>query len=913
MTAITAGGPARHRTLRAAFRLVRCVPYVREVFTVLAGSLCRRWIRAVGAAARGVRAPVEVGLLWVTVTPFWLGLTVRIAGRSTDLALLSTTNCGIWGKSEVSMGRGRSSVALPGAQFSVGVTSFVGRRREIGVVKRLLTTSRMVTLTGAGGVGKTRLALRVAAEVRRAFPDGVWLVELARLRDPDLLASTVITTLGPRDGVAGLSPVDCLATYLADKHVLLVLDNCEHLSAACAHLVARLLGAAPQVRVLATSREPLHIAAERVWPVPPLSVPGEGEDLGDHRYEALTLFADRASAVLPSFTLNRENEAAVAEVCRRLDGLPLAIELAAVWLRVLSPDQILSRMRDRSLCLRAGDRTGPERHQTLGTAADWSFSLCSPLEQTLWARASVFAGEFDLDTAEAVCAGDGLDAGDVLTGIDGLLGKSVLIRVASGSTARYRMLETIRQYGAFRLAASGEEQQVRRRHQAAMLALAARVEQEWCGPHQLRWYGYLRERHADLRAALRFSLTEPAQVQEAFQLLTVPWDYWAWYGLCGEGRRWLDQAVALEEAVTPATVRALWVCGRLAVMQGDMDAARSLLARCDALAGQAADVEALAHMAVIRGLIAFFEGDHSTARLHLEKAVEEFEQLSATASGACILALYELALVTCVLGDDEGAIEMIERSRALSEKRGTDAYRFVALAVLGFLWFKRGDLPGAAAIIKESLRIQRSAGEMQAMTQCLEVMAWITAAQDRHSHAAELLGAADMLWQQLGASTFDLAPYADFRQQAHARLGKALGDKAFQAAWQRGRRLSVEEAIACALEGAVPPSAASKTGEVLTRRQREVADLIADGCSNREIAAKLVISLRTAEGHVEKILVRLGFTSRAQIAAWAATQRAVELSRQRTGVRQLGRRGEGYRREALAVRRRGGRPAAALQ
>ncbi|MER6800112.1 ATP-binding protein, partial [Amycolatopsis mediterranei] len=338
------------------------------------------------------------------------------------------------------------------------LTSFVGRRHELGEAKRLLATARLVTLTGAGGVGKTRLALRVAADVRRAFPDGVWLVELADVGDPHLVPNTVATAFGLRvtsDQAAGL------AEYLEDKQLLLVLDNCEHVADECATLVAKLLAVSAGLRVLATSRHTLHVEGEHLLHVEPLPVPGD-EDAGGGPVEAVTLFADRAAAVSPGFELTPDNRATVSRICRRLEGIPLAIELAAVRVRVLAVDQVLERLDDRLGLLTSRPAAVQPRRRTLEAAIDWSFELCTPAEQRLWAQASVFPGGFDLDAAEGVCV-PAADGGSALDVVAGLVDKSVLSRQNGtfGRHAWYRMLETVREYGGARLAAGGDEAGVR--------------------------------------------------------------------------------------------------------------------------------------------------------------------------------------------------------------------------------------------------------------------------------------------------------------------------------------------------------------------------------------------------------------------------------------------------------------------
>ncbi len=338
------------------------------------------------------------------------------------------------------------------------LTSFVGRRRELSETRRLLASGRMLTLTGVGGVGKTRLALRMAAEVRRTFPDGVWFVELAALQDPQLVPHTVANTLELRQVSADAS--SDLADYLETKSLLVVLDNCEHLTDACAVLASKLLAAAPDLRILATSRHVLGVEGEQILSVPPLSTPDAEAEVaaGDPtRYESVSLFLDRAASVAPGFAISEANRAAVVELCRRLDGIPLAIELAAVWLRILSPAQILERLEDRFRLLASGRPAAPARQQTLDATVGWSFDLCSPAEQVMWARLSVFSGGFDLEAAEEVCAGDGISRDDVLNLVASLVNKSIVLRhqATEHHTAWYQMLESIRQYGAGRITDAG--------------------------------------------------------------------------------------------------------------------------------------------------------------------------------------------------------------------------------------------------------------------------------------------------------------------------------------------------------------------------------------------------------------------------------------------------------------------------
>ncbi len=378
------------------------------------------------------------------------------------------------------------------------VTSFVGRRHDIAAVRRLLSAARLVTLTGIGGVGKTRLAVRVARDAQRAFPDGVHLVELASVKDAPMLPHVVIDALDLREQSAR-GPMTVLGDYLSRRRMLIVLDNCEHLVDAAADLTNGMLRVAPDVRVLATSRQSLGIAGEHVYPVPPLPVGALDEPVPPGtaaQYPSVTLFVERAAAVIPGFSLTAENETAVVRLCQRLEGIPLAIELAAVQLRVLSVDELAGRLDDRFRLLRAGGRNLPERHRTLKAVVDWSHDLCTSAERTLWARASMFAGGFGVDALEAVCSDDTLSEDDVLETVAGLLDKSIFLREERGKQVRFRMVETLRSYGQARLAESEDEAALRRRHRDWYLRQLETAGEEWAGPRQEEWASWLMAEHA---------------------------------------------------------------------------------------------------------------------------------------------------------------------------------------------------------------------------------------------------------------------------------------------------------------------------------------------------------------------------------------------------------------------------------
>ena len=419
------------------------------------------------------------------------------------------------------------------------LTGFVGRRRELAGVREALARARLVTLTGPGGTGKTRLAVRAAAEMRRGFRDGVRVVELAALRDPALLAAEVARSLGLLDQSSRWG-VATLAERLAARQILLVVDNCEHLRDACAVLVGALLRACPELRILATSREVLGVTGEVTFPVPPMPVPAEGALPGAQSllgYEAVRLFAERGAAVLPGFAIDAGNGQAVAELCRRLEGIPLAIELAAVRLRSMSPGQILARLEDRFGLLSLGDRAQP-RHETLRAALTWSYDLMTEAEQALWARCSVFTGSFDLDAAGAVCAGQGIAPAAVADLVDALVAKSVLLRRPGGERARYGLLDTIREYGRRRLQETGQERLIQRRHRDWYAALAAR--QDGLGAQQIQWIDRLDADHPNLRAALEFSLSQPGEAAAGLRMACDLWLYWESRGHLTEGRRFVD-------------------------------------------------------------------------------------------------------------------------------------------------------------------------------------------------------------------------------------------------------------------------------------------------------------------------------------------------------------------------------------
>ncbi len=779
------------------------------------------------------------------------------------------------------------------------LTSFVGRRGEVAEVKRLLAESRLVTLTGVGGVGKTRLALRVAAGLRRAFRDGVWLVPLDELRDQAVVAQAVAGALGLPDR-AGAAPVAALADHVADRQLLLVLDGCEHLVDAVAKLADLLLRAAPGLRVLATSRESLSIAGEMVLPVAPLAAPPAGQELTPAQlkmFPAAGLFADRAAGAAPGFAVTEANMAAVAGICRRLEGLPLAIELAAARARVLSPEQIDARLGDRLGLLTRGSRANPARQQTLRASVEWSYELCSQPERLLWERLSVFAGEFRLDAVEGICADHRLAAGQLLGLLAALADKSVLLAEHGEGGARYRLPEVLREYGQERLRQAGEYTALRRRHRDWYEQLARQADTDWLSPQIAEWTARLFREQANVQVAQDFCQTEPGEAEAGLRIAVHVWPIYYWSaGYVSEGRHRLGQA--LDQAREPTTWRArgLLFASFLAAVSGDRGAAQALLTEGTGLAQRLTDPATRSLAAYFSGMACHFAGELSPAIAHYGGALAA---LPATAvhGRQRALVLRSLASAAGLAGDDERAAACHRELAELTEAGGEAVQRSYSpywLWPLGLAAWRRGDLDRATELEEQCLRLQARAGERMGTALCLEVLAWIAASGRQHERAAVLLGAAAGLLRSMSVTLDGNQPLAGCRLDCERRARQALGETAFQAAYRRGLELPADDAVGYALPqpqtkqpdrlrpdkqpGTRPPAAVADRAP-LTSREGQVARLLARGRSNKEIAAQLVISQRTAEGHVENILTKLDFTSRAQVAAWVTASQPADEER----------------------------------
>ncbi|MBB5780474.1 LuxR C-terminal-related transcriptional regulator [Nonomuraea jabiensis] len=800
------------------------------------------------------------------------------------------------------------------------LNSFIGRRHEIAEVKRLLSDARLVTLIGVGGVGKTRLAQRVGFDLRRSFADGVWLVELAALESPELLVQAVMECLEIQDRSLR-PPIEVLTEHLRDKRMLLILDNCEHLLDECAAVAETLMRAAPDLRILATSRQTLGVVGEQVMPVPPLPLPdfdvARSSTDSLKQFDAIRLFADRSQSVLPGFEVTDDNQDSVARIVRRLDGIPLAIELAAVRLRALSVEQLLARLDDRFRLLTMGARTAMPRQQTLRALIDWSYALCTEQERLLWARLSVFSGGLDLEAAEHVCAGDGIEPDEVVDLVVGLVGKSVLAREGDQTTVRYRLLETIRQYGRDRLRESGDEAALRARHRDWFADLASRGQREWFGPDQVAWFNRLRAEHGNIRSALDYCLTTPGEAVRGLAIATALRFYWIATGSLREPRDWLDRLLAAgpatgpaarppagpvegppagpaaesaaDSAVAPAvgppvgdavgdaeedaaaTVRANALCvnARLAVLQSDFALAADMLEEARELAKQLDDAAIVAEISYVCGLAALLQRDITGAAALLEEAVAGYRETDAP-MGVVNTLLY-LATAHSLLGHPEEAVARFKEGLEACEAREDHWFRSYTLWMYGVEVWREGDVAGAVEMEREAIRLKQPFDDRLGTALCIEALAWM-AADGTPERAAVLFGASQERWRSFCAPPFGYL--AGHHDASEALARERLGEEKFEAAFRRGTELTPADALAYAMCESPKPAkpAAAAQASPLTRREMEIARLVAQGMTNKAIASALVIAQRTAEGHVEHILTKLGFNSRAQIAAWVSEQ-----------------------------------------
>ncbi|MGY0489652.1 helix-turn-helix transcriptional regulator [Streptomyces sp. WG-D5] len=752
-------------------------------------------------------------------------------------------------------------------------TSFVGRRRELGQIAEVLSRARLVTLTGPGGVGKTRTAVRAARDLRGTFTDGVRLVELSALRDPALLANAVAAALDLPEQTARPA-LEVIADHLEDRGLLLLLDTCEHLVDACAMLCDELLRAAPGLRIVATSRQPLDVPGEHVLAIGPLRMPDPADHTaGRECDDALALFADRASAAVPGFTVGEDNRADVLALCRRLDGIPLAIELAVSRLRVLSLDEMLARLDDRFRLLTGGRRTSVPRHQTLRTAIGWSHELSTAAERLLWARLSVFAGELSLQAAESVCSDDEvLPVDDVLTSLIGLVEKSVVVRVETPEGTRYRMLDTIREFGLEQLVSLGGDERTRHRHLMYFLDAARAFDEEWTGDAQVPLLRALVRDQANVRVALETCVAVRELNCRGLEMATALWGYWHATGLLTEGRYWLRRALDGCRDETPQRVKALWLMSWYMDLQGERGKNEALLKEAEQIAARINDqvgaTWTLAFQAHRRYFIGQMEGcadDFDEARARMTALGDD--------TGLLMLGFYA-GFMLILAGDPGKGIAWCDDSLARGAAHpGEQWARGWALWVKSVgLWLK-GEHEASVECAREGMRTKAALHDLMGLAHFMEGLAWHAAQLRRFERVAVLQGAADALWRRAAKEArFGIPVLHELHTQAADSARTALGADGYHHSFEEGTAMPLDAVVDLALTDDsvpspdVPPQRSGPT-DGLTPRERQVAALVGEGHTNREIAAKLVVSKRTIDSHVEHILTKLGFTSRSQVAA----------------------------------------------
>jgi predicted ATPase/DNA-binding NarL/FixJ family response regulator len=753
------------------------------------------------------------------------------------------------------------------------LSSLVGRSLEVPEVGRLVADNRLLTLVGPGGSGKTRLALAIASGIAHDFQDGTWLVELAPLSDPDLVPQAVASVLGVR-GTPGAALVDSLRVRLASEETLLILDNCEHLVGACADLARALLGSCPDLRILATSREALGVPGEMLYPVPPLSLPDprhlqDAEGLA--RYEAAELFVERARAVRPGFGITKQNAPAVAQICYRLDGMPLAIELAAARARILSAEQISERLEGSFALLRSGRRTAMPHHKTLRATMDWSHDLLSEQEKSLFGRVSVFAGGWTLEAAETVCAGEGIEEAEVLEPLSGLVDKSLVLVSERDGEVRYRLLETVRQFGREKLQESGEGARVHRRHAGFFVGLAEEAESELKSHAQVGWLERLEKEHDNLRAAMRW-LLEEGEIETAARLAWALRLFWYVRGHQREGYRYTAQTL-LREGVLPTGVRARAACAAGLMSYGleGHERTRRLWKESAVLFRQTEDGFGLAVSLAGMGLTTLQQGDTERAGTLFEESLRLYREAGDRWGASSVLS--HLGIVRLRQNDHAAAVRYFEEALEIAREIGDRLIGSIALYNLALEESREsGDHERAAGLYAEALGLAVEMGDRANAAYCLEGLAGLISARDEPSRATMLLGASEALLEAVGTPRYVQAQAQVLHERAVESLRSRLGEQAFAAAWAEGRHMTPEQAVDYALlAGETPPQAEPPPDYPanLSAREVEVLKLAARGMTNAQIAQELYISPRTVNAHMGSVYHKIGSSTRAEAARFA--------------------------------------------
>ena len=678
------------------------------------------------------------------------------------------------------------------------LTSFVGREQEIAQLQELVTAHRLVTLTGAGGAGKTRLAIEVASRLIDAFPDGVWLVELAALSAPRLVPQAVAQALEVKEQPTR-PVIETLSDYLASKKLLLLLDNVEQLLEGCARLIDEIVRRSPDITILATSRERLGMTGELTYRVPSLTVPGSIGTLTPENvssYEAVRLLVERAKLVRPDFHLTVENASSVGSICTRLDGLPLAIELASARLRSMSVDELSERLDQRLALLTDGSRAALPRHRTLRSMLDWSYDLLTEREQAMLRRVAVFAAGWTLASAAQVCAGDGIDASDVIEQLTSLVDKSLVVTDEQAGATRYRMLETVRQYAQDRLRDSGEESQWRSSHLACFVALGAEFNREFIGTKQHAWLARIASEHDNLRAALAWS-TEASPL-DGLQLAVALDAFWRIRGFLAEGREWFARLLDVVpiDLRTRLRARGLYAAALFAILQGDYAAGKGLLQESLMIFREIDDPRNVAYALDSLAYLAIEQGEYPEAEALAREAVDLL-RARASREGLCF-SLIHLAIALRWRGEWAAAHELYEQSLVIARELGTPWEIGTALREIGLAECDEGRCDLALTHLAEAMTILHGLGDRPGVIESLEGLAGVAAATAAPRRAARLWGAADALQQEMGGARSVHARIAYERQVKPIRA--TLTAEVFDQAWDEGRAMTLDDAVRYALD-----------------------------------------------------------------------------------------------------------------
>jgi predicted ATPase/DNA-binding CsgD family transcriptional regulator len=750
---------------------------------------------------------------------------------------------------------------LAGA-LPVEFSSFVGRRTHLMAARASLGATRLLTLQGPGGVGKTRFAIRLAQSVTKLHPDGTWFIDLSGVTAAGMVADEVGRVLDLQAGHG--DEFETVSSFFGSKRGLIVLDNCEQVVDESARLVKRILDDCPGMTVIATSRAALLLTAEKVFVVEPLEISDSGAGASS---PAVTLFLERCAEVLPNPTPAELHT--VAQICRRLDGLPLAIELAATRVKVLAPAEILTRLAEPLSLLSGGVRDVPDRQQTMRAAIAWSYELCTSAERAMWRQMSVFAGGWDLQSAEWMNAHSG-SGDEPLEIVQSLLEKSVLTRRGSDGVVFFDMLDTVRAFG-LEASSADELDRARTRHRDWYLKRLADLEADWYGPNQAHWLSLTRRELPNIRTALEFCIANGDAAQAATILVTAFRVVWQAHGRVDELRRWGLRILELGTSATPETSQLMATVGCLEVLtQSDEESGHRRLAQAQAMADRLGDKFSRVFVQFMRGsawrdreraLADYLGSYHLQGGPNLVPARENLEE--------------DLAVAHDSVGHTDIATKMRDKLVARAIRVGDSYETSQFLLQSGLIAARRRDFDAATSLLRQSLSLAQNLDNPVGLAQVEEALAIAAAANLDFTRAATLLGISHPVGDPAGAIAAAYPSSVSYRVDAESQVRRMLGQRPYETAYAKGKAWTTEEGIAYALGAQLParPAQSRVNNETqLSAREGQVASLVGQGLSDKEIASRLVISRRTAEGHVAKSLTKLGFTSRTQLAAWTARE-----------------------------------------